>query len=287
MSDSIAITSGKGGVGKTTIAVNLSIALKKITSEIFLLDTDLGMANSHVLLGVNPGLTISDVISGEKNISDVIIPCKSGIKLISGGTAASNLLNVENKKRYSILNAIDNHLKNINNVKLVVDIPAGAEDNALVFATACDRIVIVIVGEPTSFVDSYSLLKAIFLKSSFKNYCIVVNQVENEKEGKDLFSKFQKITSKFLDVNLHYTGCVKNSSLVRKSIINRVPIVLENPKSEVSLGFLKIAKRIYETPKNEWGGLTFLSKVKKRAWYLNGKLLLWQINTFNKRTNRK
>ena len=99
-----------------------------------------------------------------KNISDVIIPCKSGIKLISGGTAASNLLNVENKKRYSILNAIDNHLKNINNVKLVVDIPAGAEDNALVFATACDRIVIVIVGEPTSFVDSYSLLKAIFLK---------------------------------------------------------------------------------------------------------------------------
>ena len=260
MSDSIAITSGKGGVGKTTIAVNLSIALKKITSEIFLLDTDLGMANSHVLLGVNPGLTISDVI----------IPCKSGIKLISGGTAASNLLNVENKKRYSILNAIDNHLKNINNVKLVVDIPAGAEDNALVFATACDRIVIVIVGEPTSFVDSYSLLKAIFLKSSFKNYCIVVNQVENEKEGKDLFSKFQKITSKFLDVNLHYTGCVKNSSLVRKSIINRIPIVLEKPKSEVSLGFLKIAKRIYETPKNEWGGLTFLSKVKKRAWYLNG-----------------
>ena len=136
MSDSIAITSGKCGVGKTTIAVNLSIALKKITSEIFLLDTDLGMANSHVLLGVNPGLTVSDVISGEKSISDVIIPCKSGIKLISGGTASSNLLNVENKKRYSILNAIDNHLKNINNVTLVVDIPAGAEDNAIVFATA-------------------------------------------------------------------------------------------------------------------------------------------------------
>tara|TARA_X000001036_G_scaffold330063_1_gene308740 strand:+ start:92 stop:889 length:798 start_codon:yes stop_codon:yes gene_type:complete len=265
MSDSIAITSGKGGVGKTTLAVNLSVALKKIASEIFLLDTDLGMANSHVLLGVNPGMSLSEVISGNKKISDVIIPCKGGVNLISGGTATSNLLNVENKKRYAILNSIDEHLKGINDVKLVVDIPAGAEDNALVFATACDRIVIVIVGEPTSFVDSYALLKAIFARSSFKNYCIIVNQVDNESQGKELFSKFQKITTRFLDVNLYYAGCVRSSNLIKKSIINRSPLILENPKSEISQSFLKIAKNIYETPKNEWGGLTFLSKVQKRA----------------------
>ena len=236
----------------------------KLTKGV-LLDTDLGMANSHVLLGVNPGLTVSDVISGEKSISDVIIPCKSGIKLISGGTASSNLLNVENKKRYSILNQIDSHLKNINDVKLVVDIAAGAEDNALVFAMACDRIVIVIVGEPTSFVDSYALLKAIFSRSSFKNYCIVVNQVQDDNQGQELFSKFQQITTKFLDINLHYAGSIKSSSKIKKSIINRVPIVSEEPKSEIAQSFLKIAKNIYNTPTNEWGGLTFLSKVKKRA----------------------
>ena len=222
MSDSIAITSGKGGVGKTTIAVNLSIALKKISSEVFLLDTDLGMANSHVLLGVNPEHSISDVINNEKKISEIIVPSKSGVQLISGGTASNNLLNVENKSRYSILNQIDSHLKNLNDVKLVVDIAAGAEDNALVFAMACDRIVVVIVGEPTSFVDSYALLKAIYAKSSFKNFCIVVNQVDNEKDGKELFSKFQKITTNFLEVNLHYVGCIKNSALIRKSIINRL-----------------------------------------------------------------
>ena len=197
MSDSIAITSGKGGVGKTTIAVNLSIALKKISSEVFLLDTDLGMANSHVLLGVNPDHSISDVIDNEKKISEIIVPSKSGVQLISGGTASSNLLNVENKKRYAILNQIDSHLKDLNDVKLVVDIFAGAEDNALVFAMACDRIVIVIVGEPTSFVDSYALLKAIFSKSSFKNYCIVVNQVQDDDQGKDLFLKFQKLQVNF------------------------------------------------------------------------------------------
>ena len=264
MSDSIAITSGKGGVGKTTIAVNLSIALKKIASEIFLLDTDLGMANSHVLLGVNPEHSISDVISDKKKISEVVVPSKSGVQLISGGTASSNLLNVENKKRYSILNQIDSHLKSINNVKLVVDIAAGAEDNALVFAMACDRIVIVIVGEPTSFVDSYALLKAIFSKSSFKNYCIVVNQVKDDNQGQELFSKFQQITTKFLDINLHYVGSIQSSSKIKKSIINRVPIVSEEPKSEIAQSFLKIAKNIYDTPTNEWGGLTFLSKVKKK-----------------------
>ena len=137
--------------------------------------------------------------------------------MISGGTASSNLLNVENKKRYAILNQIDSHLKDLNDVKLVVDIAAGAEDNALVFAMACDRIVIVIVGEPTSFVDSYALLKAIFSKSSFKNYCIVVNQVQDDDQGKDLFLKFQKITSKFLDVNLHYVGSIKSSPKIRKN----------------------------------------------------------------------
>ena len=138
-------------------------------------------------------------------------------------------------------------------------------DNALVFAMACDRVVIVIIGEPTSFVDSYALLKAIFSKSSFKNYCVVVNQVKDEDQGKDLFNKFQKITTRFLDVNLHYVGSIKNSSKIRKSIIDRVPIVSEEPKSDISQSFLSVAKNIYDTPTNEWGGLTFLSKVKKRA----------------------
>ncbi len=265
MSDSIAITSGKGGVGKTTFAVNLSIAQKKLTDKIFLLDTDMGMANSHVLLGINPKYSISDIISGEKKISEIIETSKNGISLISGGTASNNLLNLENIKRYSILNEIDNHLKGYKNVRLMVDIAAGAEDNALVFSMACDRILIVIVGEPTSFVDSYALIKALYSKSTFKNYCIAVNQVDNDSHGNELFKKFQSITSQFLDVNLHYVGCVKTSGKIRKSIVDRTPIMISEPKSDISQSFLKIAKKINETPSNEWGGLTFLSKVKKRA----------------------
>ena len=211
MSDSIAITSGKGGVGKTTFAVNLAIAFKKLSEEIFLLDTDLGMANSHVLLGDNPPNTLADVLSGDKTIKDVVFKNKYGVNLISGGTASNNVLNIENKSRYSILNGIENHLLNYGSLKLIVDIAAGADDNALIFSMACDRVVVVIVGEPTSFIDSYALIKALYAKSSFKNYCIAVNQVDDDNHGNELFKRFQSITSKFLDVNLHYVGSIKNS----------------------------------------------------------------------------
>jgi flagellar biosynthesis protein FlhG len=149
-------------------------------------------------------------------------------------------------------------------LKLIVDIAAGADDSALIFSMACDRVVVVIVGEPTSFIDSYALIKALYAKSSFKNYCIAVNQVDDDQHGKDLFKKFQSITSKFLDVNLHFVGSIKNSKKISKSIIEREPITVSEPKSEISQNFLKIAKNITETPVNEWGGLTFLSQ-KKRA----------------------
>jgi flagellar biosynthesis protein FlhG len=145
-----------------------------------------------------------------------------------------------------------------------VDIAAGADDSALIFSMACDRVVVVIVGEPTSFIDSYALIKALYAKSSFKNYCIAVNQVDDDQHGKDLFKKFQSITSKFLDVNLHFVGSIKNSKKISKSIIERKPITVSEPKSEISQNFLKIAKNITETPINEWGCLNFLSQ-KKRA----------------------
>lgn len=264
MSDSIAITSGKGGVGKTTISVNLSIAYNKLVNEVLLLDTDLGMANSHVLLGVNPEYTLSDVLSGNKKIEEIVEDTNSGVRLISGGSATSNLLNIENDKRFNVLNEIDVYLKKFENVKLIVDVAAGAEDNAVVFANACGRIVIVVVGEPTSFMDSYALIKTIYQKSSFKNFCLIINQTENNKVAYGLFKKFQEITLRFLDVKLHYVGFIEESKKIKKSIIERKPITIADPNSDISKRFLKIANEILKTPKNEWGGLSF-STGKKSA----------------------
>ena len=264
MNDTIAVTSGKGGVGKTTVSVNLSIAYKMLLNDVLLLDTDLGMANSHVLLGVNPSYNLANVLNGSKKIDDVIVNTESGIKLVSGGSATSDLLNLSNEKRFGLLNEIDNYLSEFDKVKLIVDVAAGAEDNTVVFANACGRIVVVIVGEPTSFVDSYSLIKTINQKSSFKNFCLIINQTENNKVAYGLFKKFQEITLRFLDVKLHYVGFIEESKKIKKSIIERKPITISDPNSDISKRFLKIANEILKTPKNEWGGLSF-STGKKSA----------------------
>ncbi len=265
MTDSIAITSGKGGVGKTTISVNLAIAFKQLMNDVLLLDTDLGMANSHILLGANPKFTLENVLAGEKNIDEVVVNSKSGISLVSGGSATTNLLNLNNNQRLSLMHQIENYLKQLKKTKLIVDVAAGAEDNSVIFANACGRIVVVIVGEPTSFIDAYSLIKTINLKSSFKNFCLVINQVENKKIADNIFLKFQEITSKFLDVKLHYVGFVQQSNLIRKSIIKREPIISSNPNLDLSKNFLKIAHEILKTPENDWGGLSFVTKSKNQA----------------------
>ena len=264
MSNSIAITSGKGGVGKTTISVNLSIAYKKLLNHVLLLDTDLGMANSHVLLGINPKYSLSNVLNGTKQLNEIIEKTESGVELVSGGTATSELLNLENEKRFLVLNEIDEYLDKFENVKLIVDVAAGAEDNAVVFANACGRIVVVVIGEPTSFVDSYSLIKTINQKSSFKNFCILINQAENSSEANNLFKKFQKITARFLDVNLHYVGFLDESKKIKKSIIERKPILITEPTSKISDRFMNIANEILKTPKNEWGGLSFSTGNKRK-----------------------
>ena len=265
MSDSIAITSGKGGVGKTTMSVNLAIAYKKLLNNVLLLDTDLGMANAHVLLGTNPESTLSNFISGQKDLENIIIKTESGIELVSGGAASSELLNLKNNQRYNVLNSIENYLSKKEKVKLVVDVAAGAEDNSIIFANACSRIVVVVVGEPTSFIDSYALIKTIHQNSGFENFCILINQVEDSFEASKLFKKFEEITKNFLNVKLNYVGFMEQSKKIKQSIIDRNPIILSEPKSDIALRFQKIASEILKSPKNYWGGLSFFSDLKKRA----------------------
>ena len=148
MATTIAVTSGKGGVGKTSIAVNLAITLKNLGSRVHLFDADYGMANAHVLLGVNPEYVISDLIAKKTDMKQLVCNGPNGVKLISGGAGFIELLNIENDVRYQTIRAM-NAIEDDTDY-LVVDVAAGASDGTLAVAAA-DRVLVVLVGEPTSF----------------------------------------------------------------------------------------------------------------------------------------
>ena len=166
MVQSIAIASGKGGVGKTSLAVNCAVKLSSDGKKVALLDADFGMANSHILLNQKIEHSVNDLLEKKLSIEDVILETPTGLKLIPGGSGVLELLNLDSQKRWEIIRSLDLLKEDLD--ILVVDTPAGASDASIEFAAACDAVVVVLVPEPTSFMDAYSFIKALYLEKNLR-----------------------------------------------------------------------------------------------------------------------
>ena len=257
MATTIAVTSGKGGVGKTSIAVNLAITLKNLGSRVHLFDADYGMANAHVLLGVNPEYVISDLIAQKTDMKQLVCNGPNGIKLISGGAGFIELLNIENDVRYQTIRAM-NAIEDDTDY-LVVDVAAGASDGTLAFVAAADRVLVVLVGEPTSFLDAYALIKAAHLENGVRNFCVLVNMSSNDDQAQSYFEKFRETVSQFLDVSLHYVGAFPMSAKLRTSIVKRKPVSLDEANAKEILALQRIAANVIKSPVNSPDGIRFFS----------------------------
>ena len=254
MTESIAVSSGKGGVGKTTIAVNVALTLAKNGNKTLLLDADLGMANAHLVLGVNPEKSLDDFINKKIPINKISYKINKNLDFISGGSAVHSLLNLENTERYNII-------KSFNNIKktydyMIIDIGAGADASSISFMSAANKIITVLVSEPTSFADAYSLVKASYLDEKLDNFGIVWNMSNNDFQAKNHFEKFRSISTKFLDVKLTYLGSLHNSKLIKQSILLRKPIIDTQNIKETEY-FEKICKNLKNLKSNKNKSIKF------------------------------
>lgn len=257
---SISVASGKGGVGKTSIAVNLALTMASLGSKVTFLDADFGLANAHLLMGYNPTTNVRDAITGTNELSESITKGPLGLQLISGGNGLLDLLNLDQNTRFNLIRSFDPLAAECD--IFFVDVPAGASDSSLAFVNASDKVLIVLVGEPTSFMDAYTMVKAAHIEGGVKEFSVVVNMADNEAQSKETFRKFEQTASRFLDVNLKYIGYLPHSRNLRSSIVRRKPLVLSDNKCRESLLFKSMSKELLSSPINQASGITFFNKNK-------------------------
>ncbi len=259
MSETLAIASGKGGVGKTTISVNLALTQANV-SRCLLLDADMGMANAHILLGINPKTSVRDVIEGKLSLENAIVKGPNNIQFLSGGSGITELLSINETKKFNFIRSFETITNKVDN--LYVDVSAGADEMALNMISASDKLLIVLVNEPTSFMDAFTLIKACNLELKFKEFCIVTNMVNSDNQGKLVFEKFKDIVTKFYDVNLYHVGSLLNMNEIKNSVLKKQPIVLNKKNKSIISLFNRLLSNINNASKNEHNGIKFFNNSK-------------------------
>ena len=234
--------SGKGGVGKSMCSTNIATALALGGSRVLLLDADFGLANANIMLGVKSEYSLADVLDEKITIEQAVSVTDEGLKILSGGSGLPTLIGIDQEKRLRIVRLIEPLESQLD--YLIIDAPAGIEENALCFAGASDEICLVLTGDPTSFMDAYATVKVLSLEKNIERIKVVVNMVENTQSGHSVFKRFEQIVCKFLPVTLTLMGIVPNSQKIRHSVQNRQPIMRSSSLDEETKVILDICDSI-------------------------------------------
>ena len=243
----IAVTGGKGGVGKTNVSVNLSVALAALGRKVVLLDADFGLANVDVLLGLQPTHTLADVMSGKSDLRDVLLNGPGGIKIVPASSGTQSMVEMTPMQHAGLIQAFSELGDNID--VLVIDTAAGIGDSVTSFVQAAQEVIMVVCDEPTSITDAYALIKLLNKSHGMARFRVLANMAHSPQEGRHLFNKLVNVTERFLDdVTLQYLGAVPYDEMVRKAVQKQRAVYDVYPHAKCSLAFRNMAQQIDSWP---------------------------------------
>jgi len=266
----IAVTSGKGGVGKTNVATNMGIAYAQMGKKVIVLDADLGLANVNVIMNVIPQYNLYHVIKKQKRLSEIIIDTEYGIKLIVGASGFAKIANMGEEERDEFIK----EMYTLSDVDIIIiDTSAGVSKNVLSFVAAADEVVIITTSEPTAITDAYGIIKVIATEVDNMNLNLkmIINRVDSALEGKRIADRMINIAAQFLNLKIEYLGFIYNDPLVTKAVLKQKPFIIAEPNGKASSCLKHIVSRMEknEAPEtgSEGGGFArFVKKLFGRSW---------------------
>lgn len=238
----IAVTGGKGGVGKTNVSVNISMGLAEMHRKVVLMDADLGLANVDVLLGLRPKKTLADILEGQATLKDVLVPVNDYFSIVPASSGTQEMTALSVHEHAELIHAFGAMSEDID--VLVVDTAAGISDTVVSFVRAAQEVLVVVCDEPTSITDAYALIKLLNRDYRMNRFRVLANMVHTDNEGRNMFGKLQTVTDRFLDVTLQYVGSIPYDESVRKAVQRQTPVLKAFPKSKAALAYRQLANRI-------------------------------------------
>ncbi|WP_250884073.1 MinD/ParA family protein [Glaciecola sp. XM2] len=253
----IAVTGGKGGVGKTNLTLNLAIASAKQGKRVMVLDADLGLANIDVMLGLRVDKNLSHVLSGDCTLDEVLVTGPYGVKIAPATSGTQSMAELGTHEHAGLIRAFSELQTPID--MMLVDTAAGISDMVVSFSRAAQDVIIVVCDEPTSLTDAYALMKILNRDHGVFKFKVVANMVRSEREGRELFSKLSKVTGRFLDVALELVCIVPFDENVRKAVRKQTALVEAYPGSPAAKAIAKLAERTatWPVPTQAGGHLEF------------------------------
>lgn len=248
----ITVTSGKGGVGKSNLAINLAISLSRLGKKVVVLDADFGLANIEVMLGIRPQYNLSDLMFRGKSLSEIITAGPENVGFISGGSGIREMTNLTKEQLINLSSRLSELDRQTDVV--IIDTGAGISGNVMEFVVLSGEVLLIATPEPTSITDAYALLKTLNYQPEFtREHChikLIANKVRNEKDGRELFEKLSVVADKFLNISLEYMGAVPSDNNMSKAVMKQQPLSVAYPNSQAARAIDDMA-RILAAPEGE------------------------------------